>query len=42
MEGNTKPRATNPTQWQDLFLDVIVPLVFAILTAGFWVLAAQL
>jgi hypothetical protein len=40
MEANLKPLHWIPTRWQDLFLDVTVPLVFAVLTAGFFVLAA--
>ncbi len=41
MTADTKPLKWNPNRWQDLFLDVTVPLLFAILTAGFFALAAQ-
>jgi hypothetical protein len=39
----TDQTAPNPnTQpWRDLIFDVTVPLVFAIMTAGFFALAAQ-
>ena len=41
MHANTCPPHGNPNHWWDLVLDITVPLVFAVLTAGFFVLAAQ-
>jgi hypothetical protein len=41
MDANARPMHWNPHHWRDLVLDITVPLVFAILTAGFFVLAAQ-
>jgi hypothetical protein len=39
----TDQAAPNPTaqRWRDLAFDVTVPLFFAIMTAGFFALAAQ-
>jgi hypothetical protein len=36
----TAPHST-AQRWRDLVLDVTVPLIFAVMTAGFFALAAQ-
>jgi hypothetical protein len=41
MDADATPQRWTPNRWQDLFLDVTVPLIFALLTAGFFALAAQ-
>ncbi len=41
MAGNVKVWSWNPNRLRDLALDIAVPLLFAVLTAGFFVLAAR-
>jgi hypothetical protein len=41
MAANVKSPNWNPDRWRDLLLDVTVPLFFAVMTAGFFALAAQ-
>ena len=41
MAGNVKVWNWNPNRLRDLALDIAVPLLFAVLTAGFFVLAAR-
>jgi hypothetical protein len=41
MNENVRPIRWNPNRWLDLVLDVTVPLIFAVLTAAFFVLAFQ-
>jgi len=41
MNAKARQLHWNPNRWQDLFLDITIPLVFAVITAGFFVLAAQ-
>jgi hypothetical protein len=41
MDANVRSLHWNPNRWRDLVLDVTVPLVFAVATAGFFVLALQ-
>jgi hypothetical protein len=41
MDADVTPQRWTMNRWQDLVLDVTIPLVFAVLTAGFLVLAAQ-
>lgn len=40
---DTKPRPLhwNPNRWQDLVLDISIPLIFALVTAAFFIFAAQ-
>ena len=41
MDANEKSPGWKHHRWQDLALDVTVPLVFAVMTAGFFALVAQ-
>lgn len=41
MAANAKVWSWNPNRLRDLALDIAVPLLFAVLTAGFFVLAAR-
>ncbi len=41
MAADVKTRGWKPDRWRDLFLDVTIPLFFAVMTAAFFALAAQ-
>jgi hypothetical protein len=41
MDGNVKWLTWTSEHWQELLIDLSVPLAFAVLTAGFFVLAAR-
>jgi hypothetical protein len=41
VNSTVKPLRWTPIRWQDRFFDVAVPLVFALLTAGFFAMAAR-
>ena len=41
MTSDVRAPGFDPTRWRDLLLDVTVPLFLAVMTAGFFALAAQ-
>lgn len=41
MNATVRPMHWNPNRMRDLVLDIAIPLIFAVLTAAFFVLAAQ-
>ncbi len=41
MHAKPTPAHLGSTRWQDLALDIAIPLIFAAATAGFFVLISQ-